>query len=341
MGQSYEQLGAGHYLLAKLMWDKDADARELERRYYDALYGEAGRDLLAYYRLLEERLRKMYLENVDVDEPAVTQLLERKSSGGSPARILAAYWPILDEATGLMERAQSRQLKNREVERLERLLDHHEYLVATVRGMIAAGRLEQQTHLNPDEYTAVSPTFGGYHLPARFARLILADAPIESWFKYGTFEDVPADSVAEALRFNSEGDASLDVGPNHAYCGSQAAHITVGEAGYGGFTLEARVKPNTSYRAVIAHYNSVGALRPDVRDDTPRTRVIFRSKGGKAVTNKSEYSWDGAKALDGPSRWRIMSHLFTTPQGTERISFTLFFHHPGEYWVDEVRLEEL
>jgi hypothetical protein len=193
----------------------------------------------------------------------------------------------------------------------------------------------------PDEYTATSPTFGGYHIPARFARLVLADAPTAPWFRYGTFEDVPDGETEAALRFGSEGEASLEVTSERAYCGSHAAHMKVGESSHGAITLESAAKPNTSYRAIIAHYNSVVSIRPDVRDDAPRTRVIFRTKGGSSVTDKSEYSWDGAKALDDPDQWHITSHVFTTPEGTQRISFTMFFHHPGEYWVDEVRLEEL
>ncbi len=575
IAQSYEQLGAGHYLLAKLMWDKETDARELERRYYNALYGAAGPDVLAYYHLLEDRLRKMYLDEVDVDEPAVKQLLERRSAGGSPGCTIAAYWPILDRATRLIQQAQSGQLSELERQRLARLVDHHEFTVATVRGMIAAGRLEQQAHFNaddvamlkdaverreaaksrlaayaptlmqylegadkaetarvspdgafyqltrssgplevvaaktdappeidgrgdddtwrraplnylllaksavpprlgararlafdsdelyvlvegreddtaklalatrardsdalfrddnvelflqppggkayyhvalgaggalydsahptgtaeesdlawdsrararvhisptgwsaevavplaslgtsstaegewrvnicrtrrgvadPDEYTAVSPTFGGYHVPARFARLRFADAPDVPSFKYGTFEDVPGEDPEKELRFGSEGPATLEVTSERAYCGSHAVHITVGESSYGAITLEAPVKPNSSYRAIIAHYNSVTGLRPDVRDEAPRTRVIFRGKGAKAVTDTSGYSWDGANALEKPNQWRITSHVFTTPEGARHISFTMFFHHRGEYWVDEVRLEPL
>jgi hypothetical protein len=193
----------------------------------------------------------------------------------------------------------------------------------------------------PDEYTAVSPTFGGYHIPARFARLIFADAPVTPWFKYGTFEDVPGETAQEALRFGSEGEASLEITSERAYCGSQAAHIKVGESSYGAITLEAGAKPNTGYRVLYAHYNTVRALRPDVRDEAPRTRVIFRGGGAGAVTDTSGYSWDGAKAMEKPKQWRISSHVFTTPERTQHISFTMFFHHPGEYWVDEVRLEEL
>ncbi|TWU66838.1 hypothetical protein V7x_24090 [Crateriforma conspicua] len=87
MGQSYEQLGAGHYVMAKLMWDKDADVPTLERTYYHGLYGPAGPDVVQYYHLLERRLRKVHLEGIDTDEPVVTQ---QKPRG---YRILAAYWP--------------------------------------------------------------------------------------------------------------------------------------------------------------------------------------------------------------------------------------------------------
>ncbi len=576
MGQSYEQLGAGHYLLAKLMWDKNADARELERRYYNALYGAAGPDVLAYYHLLEDRLRKMYLDGVDVDEPAVTQgLMHKWVKVGSPGYILAAYWPILDQATSIIQRAGNRQLSEVEGQRFARLIDHHEFLVATVRGMIAAGRLEQQAQFNPDdivmlkqgveqreaaksrmaayaptlmeylpeaekagtarvspdgafyqlarpsrpvevvvvktdappridghgndavwrraplnylvlarsavwpqlgarvalafdsenlyvfvegreedtatlaratrardsravfdddtvelflqplagnayyhvalgaggalydsahptgtaeesdlswdsqaktavhiaatgwsaemavpfaplgaiakdagewrvnvcrtrrgavepdEYTAVSATFGRYHVPSRFARLVLADSADAPRFQYGTFDEVPGEALEQELRFGSKGKATVELTSERAYCGSRSAHITVEKGSYGSITLEAKAKPNASYRALIAHYNTLAPLRPLVRDQVPNTRVIFRDDTRKAVTPTTGYSWDGAHALEKPNQWRITPHTFTTPEGTTQISLSIFFHHPGEYWVDEVRLEEL
>ncbi|NOZ20170.1 MAG: DUF4838 domain-containing protein, partial [Planctomycetes bacterium] len=151
IGQSYEQLGAGHYLLARLMWNKDADARALEKQYYNALYGAAGPDVLAYYHLLEDRLRKMYLDKVDVNEPAVKSLLQKRSADSSPGYLVAAYWPILDRATALIKQAQNQDLSDPERQRLERLVDQHELLVATVRGMIAAGRLEEQAEFNTED----------------------------------------------------------------------------------------------------------------------------------------------------------------------------------------------
>lgn len=41
MGQSYEQLGAGHYLMARLMLDANADVKTLASNFYRALYGKA------------------------------------------------------------------------------------------------------------------------------------------------------------------------------------------------------------------------------------------------------------------------------------------------------------
>ncbi len=572
IGQSYEQLGAGHYLLARLMWDKDADARALERRYYNALYGAAGPDVLAYYHLLESRLRKMCLDRVDVDEPGVKSLLRHGMAGNSPGHIVAAYWPILNRASRLIARAQSRPLSERERRRIERLADQHELLAATVRGMIAAGRLEEQAEFNvedaamlkaaveqrekvraklrryaptltkyldraeqetlgrlspdgafyrlaqggrklaltavrakrapridgrgddpiwrkarfaylllarsatpprlgararlafddrrlyvliegrdgdttrllkqargkdapalfnednvelflmppggaayyhiglgaggalydaahptgkaseadatwdshalagvridprgwtaelavpfaalnagptdggewrmnvcrtrrgavePDEYMAASPTLGGFHKPRRFALLRFVESDDSPAFALGAFE-APAKAFGLGLR--AAGIAKVEISDRRAYCGPSAAHIIISGDGVGQITLTAKVKPNTGYRALYAHYNDVAALKSGVRPAAPITRVIFRDDAGKAVTPTKGYSWSGAQALDKPRRWRISPHVFTTPSRAVKIAFTLFFMHPGEYWVDEARLEEL
>lgn len=152
MGQTYEQLGAGHYLLAKLMWDKEADVETLERRYYDALYGPAGPDAREYYRLLEERLRRARRGEIRVDEPAVAKAAAATDDPlFSAAYLLAAYGPILDDATRILERARRRTLSAAEGERLSRVLDHHDLLLGTVRGVIAAGRLDGQISLRPED----------------------------------------------------------------------------------------------------------------------------------------------------------------------------------------------
>ena len=574
IGQSYEQLGAGHYLMARLMWDRHADARALERDYYSALYGPAGPDAMAYYHLLEKRLRKMHLEGIDVDEPAVEQLREAKSAGASAACVLAGYWPVLDQASALVERAATRELSAPEQDRLQRLADQHELLVWTVRGMIAAGRLETQAsfdpddvallkqavetreavkkriavyaptlaeyiargdgeltarvtpegafyrlsrrnreptlvalkaarppvvdgkpdegiwrraprtymlltrtgrtpslgarcqlafddgHLymlaegsdsdtakllrsardredtalfnednvelflqplgtayyhigigagsalfdsvhptgearesstewesgarfavqtnaagwsveaaipfaslgagpgtdgpwrgnvyrtrrgtvDPDEYMAAAPTFGGYHVPERFARIVFADEPPATSLRHGTFDFLTPGDAADRVRFQGRGGARLALATEQTYCGGQALMITVPEGGLGGFTLTAPAHEEAGYRIVLACRNHVEALNPAVRPSAPITRVIFRGDDGKAVTPTTGYSWDGAPAQDTPDQWRTVPHIFTTPAGTTSISFTVFLHHPGTYWIDEARLESM
>ncbi len=516
MGQSYEQLGAGHYVMAKLMWDKDADVPALERTYYNGLYGPAGPDIAQYYHLLERRLRKVILEGMDVDEPVVTQQAPRGH------RVLAAYWPILDQASVLIDQAAERELTDLQRRRLERLVAQHDLLVGTVRGFISAGRMSVQgqfnpadvqmlkqavelreaaktriaeyaptlagsieagdkdqtaivtpggaffqltqaqkplrlssirakktpkvdgagddavwqqaplhyllmtenavstdlgarariafddTHLfvfvdgreeedgkllantterdsgdlfdddavevflqppggktyyqialgagggvldakypqgnsdevdlpwdsqvkarvditsnawsaefaipfatlgarpqdgtwrmnicrtrrgnvQPDQYTAVSPTFGGYHVPSRFAPLDFGEASGAPAFAHGTIDDVRTEKLQQALR--SSGNVELVT--DRVYAGSQAAHITVPEDSLGSITLEAAVKAETGYRALVAHYNHVTGHGPGATEKTPRTRVIFADDSGKAVTPTSGYSWDG------------------------------------------------
>ena len=573
IGQSYEQLGAGHYLLAKLMWDKDSDARVLERRYYDALYGEAGPDVLDYYHGLEERLRTVFLGGVDVDEPAVAGLMSYAPCGASPALVLAAYWPILEDAAGLLSRAQTRRLTDLEQLRLERLSLQHELLVATVRGMIAAGRLEGQgtpnesdaamlrdaveqreraiarirqfaptlaeyidktdlresapvsrngamhklatarrrpeftvtrctdpprldgsgqdaaweqavTHylllngsasfaglgalvkgvvddkflyvlidgresapdqlmatarghdnaalfnednvelfiedgsgtgyyhigigcggatydsyhptgdpkehdlawssgaaiavrtsgtgwtaeialpldavglaptsdkgrlvnvyrtrrggVEPDEYTALAPTFGSYHQPAKFAQLRFEPTSALPAFRFGTFEEVKEAGLDQALRVPAAAQGSVQLCRDNVYVGDQAVRIAVEEGGLGALTLSAKVEAERAYRVSFPFMAHVRGRDPRVRTEAPIARVICRTEGGKAATPTSDYVWFGAPFNETETGWRALSHVFATPSGTTSISLTLFFHHPGVYWVDDVRLE--
>jgi hypothetical protein len=573
IGQTYEQLGAGHYLLAKMMWDRNADARALEERYYNALYGPAGPDVLSYYHLLEERLRKMRLEGIDVDDPGIQHLLPQTVGGGSPALILAAYWPVLDRAEALIAQAADRPLDELQRKRLKRLQDQHRFMVATVRGMVAAARLETQSHFNqndvdmlkqavdareqlkatmrddaptllaylekadlnetarvspegafyqltrrnqgesvqavkctappkidgladdpvwrtaqrrylllaksaaapqlgatarfawdeknlylyvegreqnpndlkksctgrddtalfgddnvevfvqppdrpayyhagfgaggalydaahpggeaavsdaswnsdarsavhvsehawaveialpftafdappgagwklnvcrtrrgnaqPDEYTAISPTFGGYHNPERLAELELVNKTDEPAIRYGTLDDVPDDDVIRRLRAGGHGEHDIAIVKDRTYCGPAAARISVAEGGLAQVTFTADVQPETAYRIVFAHLNAVQSLNGKVRPQAPITRIIFRGSDGKAVTDTKGYSWYGADALDRPGAWRTTPHVFTTPPSTAAITFTLFFHHPGQYWLDEVRIEPM
>ena len=146
IARSYELLGAGHYLLARLMFDSDFDAEAKEKEYYQVLYGPAADDVKAYYDLLEGALIKVFRDGPDPTakkEPMISSFFERYPGGNNPGMYLAAYYPILGDMKKLIDTAYSkkRSLTKEQNERLVRLIDHHTYTMHTVNSMVLAGRL--------------------------------------------------------------------------------------------------------------------------------------------------------------------------------------------------------
>ena len=144
IARSYELLGAGHYLLGRMLWDYDFDAEAAEKKYYAALYGVAADDVKAYYDLLEASLVKVFKEGPGKakDEAMIASFFNRYPGANNPGIYLAAYWPILDQMKETIDRAYSRKrsLSPDENERLVRLIDHHNYTMHTVASMVFAGR---------------------------------------------------------------------------------------------------------------------------------------------------------------------------------------------------------
>ena len=145
IARSYELLGAGHFLLARMLWDHDLDAKAAEQRYYQALYGAAADDVKAYYDLLENALIQVFRNGPgkSANEPMVASFFHRYPGANNPGMYLAAYWPILSPMKETIERAyfdHRKQMSEDELERLHRLIDHHNYTMHTVNAMIMAGR---------------------------------------------------------------------------------------------------------------------------------------------------------------------------------------------------------
>lgn len=145
IARSYELLGAGHYLLARLMWDDDFDAEAAERRYYSALYGVAGESVKEYYDLLESRLVKVFREGPGEakSEPMIASFFARYPGANNPGVYLAAYWPIRSQMKEKMDQIyfeHRKQMSKDELDRLHRLIDHHNYTLHTVNAMVLAGR---------------------------------------------------------------------------------------------------------------------------------------------------------------------------------------------------------
>lgn len=145
IARSYELLGAGHYLLARMLWDKDFDAELAERRYYSTLYGVAGESVKEYYDLLESRLRKVFREGPGETrkEPMIASFFARYPGANNPGMYLAAYWPILPQMKEKMDQiyfGHRKQMSKVELTRLQRLIDHHNLTLHTVNAMVMAGR---------------------------------------------------------------------------------------------------------------------------------------------------------------------------------------------------------
>ena len=144
IARSYELLGAGHYLLGRMMWDDDFDAEAAEKKYYAALYGAAAEDVKAYYDLLEGSLVRVFKEGPGEakQEAMIASFFNRYPGANNPGVYLAAYWPILSQMKQTIDRAYSKKktLSLDENERLVRLIDHHNYTMHTVASMIFVGR---------------------------------------------------------------------------------------------------------------------------------------------------------------------------------------------------------
>jgi len=382
MGQSYEQLGAGHLLLARLMWDPETDAEALARDYYGSLYGAAAEKVQAYYDLLETRLvEAKHRPRLDTEVAAIRLALRKHPGLGSPAFILSAYEPILDEATALISDAKACELTDDEAARLQRLVDQHELLTTTVRGMFVAARLECDAKSHPEDAKSLLDLIAQREMvrgrlksyaPSLCANLDLGDhreteslspggalaqlaktllAPRDAttstrMFPYGDFEKSSPADLAETLRWSATGEAAISLETGSPGAGRQSLRATVPEGGTGAITFAIGVKPRTSYRITLDHFNDPAPAPIPASDDAdaltrggppiaPRTRVIFR--GAKDKANH----WSGLGAHEHVKQWHTFPHLIQTPEETKSISFTVFLQHPGTYLLDEVKIEEL
>ena len=153
IARSYELLGAGHYLLARLMWDGQFNAEAEEKRYYEMLYGPAAEDVKEYYDLLENALIKVFRDGPgEVKEPMIASFFKRYPGGNNPGMYLAAYWPILQPMKAIIDRAygKKKSLTKDQLERLVRLIDHHNYTMHTTAAMVYAGRFHAKTATRDD-----------------------------------------------------------------------------------------------------------------------------------------------------------------------------------------------
>ncbi len=323
---SWELLGAGHYLMARLLWDRNADVGRLERQYYDRLYGPAGPDVLEYYRLLESRLRTARLGGIGRGEPIVERALGWTGDDATSAAFtIAAYAPILDAAAAILERARGRALSRPERERLGRLLDHHDLLLGTVRALLAAGRLEVGEEFPAEERGRFRAALElresargrlKAHAPALAARIDEDDA--------GRLSVIRPDGALARLVREGAAPAGKTV---------LAADRRVSGGGGSTLALEADVRPGGLYRLSVAQRCS--GARP--RADHTREAPVIRFPGRAAAPLPGL----GVPALEDSRESRVHRFVIQVPPALRRLRIALSFPLPGTFEVDEVSLEEL
>ena len=302
MGQSYEQLGVGHLLMARLMWNPDADVEALATGYYRALYGAAAPQVQAYYELLESRLSQARSAPLDTGIAALRVALRKHPGLGSPAYLLSAYEPVLEAAATHIATAQACDLTKDERSRLQRLADQHTLLETTVRGMFVAARLETDARSNAGDAKALldlierrqavrarlqsyAPSLcasleagdraetealapGGPI--AQLARALLAprDAATSMRnFPHGDIEKVSPAQLPERYRWSAIGAATLDLETTAPRNGKQSLRIQVPKDSTAAITFAIEVKPATAYRLTVDHWNDPAPAAAASTDD--------------------------------------------------------------------------
>lgn len=355
---SYELLGAGHYLMARLMWDRKADGEALERRYHDALYGPAGPDALEYTRLLESRLRKARLEGIDRGDPILLPLLGASGDDETSAAFtVAAYGAILEAASKILDRARSRALSDSERERLARLQDHHDLLSGTVRAIVAAGREDLEAFRAALELREAARARIRPYAPTLSADLDADDGGRLAWLspkgalarlaregakptgraaaKCG-FEELSDGDLEVKLRAATSGGARVALVSGRAFGGRQSLRVSVPAGGEASVTLDAEVAAGGLYRLTLAHRASGVRPRYDHTREAPLVRFQGRSRKASAAFPRL-----GVPAIADSKEWRTFRSVLQFPPGAGSVRMTLSFPLPGEFEIDDVHLEEL
>ena len=373
---SWECGGPTAYLLAKLLWNPNVNTDRLLTEYYHDLYGRGADQVRDYYDRLEQR----WIAALGGKEKGSAEAQHYATEGKnqrSMGTALVALEPFVSPGTSLIDEAAKRVKDARCAERLRRLRHHHHLMVHTVAGLRAAvpmqtqaepamGALRAFTHAFDKRQAVLGAmaAYAGYYLAALravdqragspliagsgfydFAKALLSardGAKPRDLFRYGDFEDLPADPVKlrRVLRFGTHGGPKTvqEIAQGMAAGGKRAVHIVV-PAGVkragGSFGFYVRVRPDHAYRLTFQYRShDLGSWHHGTLSPSSRIRLIA-PKRKKRVYRR--WTTDARKGLD---RWTRYTHYVRTTANTNRVGVQISFTCPGEYWVDKVRFEE-
>ncbi len=151
IGPTWESLGPGAYLLAKLLWDADADPEPIIAGYYADLYGAAADDVRAYEELVEGAWVQAMAQADDLQgASAEARYFADKGAGTRMFGVLMAAWePILGEARSILERAQAAADTDDDRARVQRVVDQFEFTEASIHALQGIARFEQTREPDP------------------------------------------------------------------------------------------------------------------------------------------------------------------------------------------------
>ena len=146
-------------------------------------------------------------------------------------------------------------------------------------------------------------------------------------------------------------DAKVNIDEDKSYEGNKSLHIQV-EKPYpsgGGLTfLRIKTEVNKEYMISLAFKSD--QVKANAKEKIPRwlkkprlpnVRLIFLNKQKKVCVPVKKYIWFGKKFKEKTDNWELVRKVFKTPVDAEYLDLTLFFNAQGNYWIDEIVIEEL
>jgi len=152
---TWESLGPGSYLMAKLLWDPQADADAIVDEYYADLYGAAADDVRAYDELVEDRWVNAVAGDLG-DAPAEGQyFIDKGASDAMRGTLIHAWRPILDDARALLDAAMAAADTDDDRARVQRVVDQFEFAEASTLALEGIARFEMSRDPDPATQAAV------------------------------------------------------------------------------------------------------------------------------------------------------------------------------------------
>ncbi len=152
---TWESLGPGAYLMAKLLWDPTADADAIVAQYYTDLYGEAATQVQAYDELIEDRWVQAVAHELPEVSAEAQFFLDKGGANEMRGTLLSIWQPILDEARGTLDAALAAADSDDDRARVQRVVDQFEFAEASARALTGIARFEASRDPAPAITTAV------------------------------------------------------------------------------------------------------------------------------------------------------------------------------------------